>query len=83
MYPGLQAAVRPNQPAIVMAQSGTNWFKPNMDALRDMIESSGFVVEHLDKTPDWGYARARKAEREFEVGLEGYNPGAALVRQGV
>jgi long-chain acyl-CoA synthetase len=22
MYPGLQAAIRPNQPAIVMAQSG-------------------------------------------------------------
>lgn len=58
----------------------TNWFKPNLPALCDFIETSGFKVTHTHHTPDWGYVSAQKSQREFKVGFEGYNERIAHMK---
>ena len=55
-----------------------NWFIPNRAALSAMVESSGFEILHAgDDGGGWAWLGARKTRRDFVVGLEGYNPGAA------
>ena len=57
-----------------------NWFMPNLKALHSFVESSGFAVTHEGNDGGgWAWMSARKTERQFVVGLEGYNPYAAAV----
>jgi tRNA (mo5U34)-methyltransferase len=54
-----------------------NWFIPNRTGLVDMVDSSGFSPRSVvDIDPSWTAMSAVKRRRSFEVGLEGYNPGA-------
>lgn len=55
-----------------------NWFIPNLLALRAMVASSGFdVVFEGNDGNGWCWLTADRAERPFELGLEGYNKAAA------
>jgi tRNA (mo5U34)-methyltransferase len=55
-----------------------NWFMPNRRAFRDFVESSGFRVDHYQDDGGWASIAATKAQRTFEVGLEGWNRNAVL-----
>jgi tRNA (mo5U34)-methyltransferase len=53
-----------------------NWYLPNKRALQDWLITSGFEIDQFDGDGGWAWVKARKAERAFEPGLEGFNPGA-------
>jgi len=52
-----------------------NWFIPNRRAFHDWVESAGFRIVHSgDDGDQWAWLSAKKAQRPFVDGVEGYNP---------
>ena len=52
-----------------------NWFMPNRRCLYAFVKSSEFKIVHADDDGGGsGWLSATKAERQFEIGLEGFNP---------
>jgi tRNA (mo5U34)-methyltransferase len=61
-----------------------NWFMPNKRAFNDFVESAGFSIDlATDDGGDWAYIAATKGERNFALGLEGWNEGIARRRRPV
>jgi len=55
-----------------------NWFMPNSEALRGMVESSGFQIDNYHRDcHDWASMSAIKKHRSFTIGIEGWSPEAA------
>jgi len=57
---------------------GYNWFLPNLRAFHAFVESSGFNIVGAQHEGDWAWLAAEKAERQFQFGVEGWNPDAAM-----
>ncbi len=59
-----------------------NWFIPNQECLRAWVRSGGFEILHEKATHNnsWHSVKARKSERPFETGVEGYDPKSQLRR---
>jgi len=54
-----------------------NWFMPNIKCFKDFVESSGFdIYNTYDDGGNWCSLSAIKGNRDFVVGIEGFNPNA-------
>lgn len=60
-----------------LAADPYNWFIPNSVCLRGWVVSAGFEVEHEHVADNWMWLRARRNDRPFAVGVEGYNGARA------
>lgn len=58
-----------------------NWFMPNEKCFQAFVESAGFSIESVVNEATWSSISARKGQRNFVVGFEGFNPGSAKTKK--
>jgi len=60
-----------------LAADAYNWYVPNSTCLRGWVRSSGFEISREYVAEEWMWLQARRVDRPFAPGLEGFNSASA------